>query len=52
MPASLGPATTWIVARLRVGGDRGASIVEYALLVVLIAAVCLGAVVLLGKTPR
>jgi pilus assembly protein Flp/PilA len=31
------------------GGDRGASLVEYALLVALIAVVCIGAITLLGN---
>ena len=36
--------------RARFGDDeRGASLVEYALLVALIAAVCVGAVTLIGK---
>jgi len=35
--------------RARLGGDeRGASLVEYALLVALIAVVCIGAITLLG----
>lgn len=37
-------------ARARFGdSERGASLVEYALLVALIAVVCIGAVTLLGK---
>ena len=37
-------------ARARFGGsERGASLVEYALLVALIAVVCIGAITLLGK---
>jgi pilus assembly protein Flp/PilA len=37
--------------RARFGNDeRGASLVEYALLVALIAVVCIGAVTLLGKS--
>jgi pilus assembly protein Flp/PilA len=37
-------------ARARFGdSDRGASLVEYALLVALIAVVCIGAVTLLGS---
>jgi pilus assembly protein Flp/PilA len=35
--------------RARVGDDRGASLVEYALLVALIAVVCIAAITLLGK---
>jgi pilus assembly protein Flp/PilA len=38
---------TWI--RARVDDDRGASLVEYALLVALIAVVCIAAVTLLGN---
>ena len=37
----------WI--RARVDDDRGASLVEYALLVALIAVVCIAAVTLLGN---
>jgi len=38
----------WV--RARFGNDeRGASLVEYALLVALIAVVCIGAITLLGK---
>jgi pilus assembly protein Flp/PilA len=37
----------WI--RARVGDDRGASLVEYALLVALIAVVCIAAITLLGN---
>ena len=35
--------------RRRSRGDRGASLVEYALLVAVIAVVCIGAVTVLGK---
>lgn len=38
---------TWLEARL---DDRGASLVEYALLVALIAIVCIAAVTALGET--
>ena len=38
---------TWILARIK--SDRGASLVEYALLVALIAGVCIIAVTILGK---
>ena len=37
----------WLQARVRT--DRGASLVEYALLVALIAVVCIAAVTLLGS---
>jgi pilus assembly protein Flp/PilA len=40
-------ATAWLVARCK--ADRGASLVEYALLVALIAVVCIVAVTILGK---
>lgn len=43
------PLVTWIAARLRLGGDRGASLLEYALLIVVIAVVCIAAVTLLGQ---
>ena len=40
--------TTWISARFDLD-ERGASLVEYALLVALIAVVCIAAVTLLGE---
>ena len=40
-------ASAWLQARCHT--DRGASLVEYALLVALIAVVCIVAVTLLGK---
>jgi pilus assembly protein Flp/PilA len=49
MTASYEFTCAWIVARLRVTSDRGASLVEYALLVALIAVVCIAAVTVLGK---
>lgn len=39
---------TWLKAHTKT--DRGASLVEYALLVALIAVVCIAAVTLLGKS--
>ena len=39
---------TWIQARIK--SDRGASLVEYALLVALIAVVCIVAVTFLGNS--
>ena len=39
--------SAWLQARTRT--DRGASLVEYALLVALIAVVCIAAVTLLGS---
>ncbi|MEI2639448.1 MAG: Flp family type IVb pilin [Microthrixaceae bacterium] len=38
---------TWLVAQAKT--ERGASLVEYALLVALIAVVCIGAVTMLGR---
>ena len=40
--------SVWLRARLA-DSDRGASLVEYALLVALIAVVCIAAVTILGK---
>ena len=39
---------TWLMAQTR--SERGASLVEYALLVALIAVVCIGAVTFLGNS--
>jgi pilus assembly protein Flp/PilA len=39
--------TTWL--RARIDEERGASLVEYALLVALIAVVCIAAITLLGN---
>jgi len=41
--------TAWVITRAGIKTDRGASLVEYALLVALIAVVCIAAVTLLGK---
>ncbi len=41
--------TAWVITRTGIKTDRGASLVEYALLVALIAVVCIAAVSLLGK---
>ena len=41
--------TTWISARFDLD-ERGASLVEYALLVALIAVVCIAAITLLGES--
>ena len=46
MTTSLHYLATWL--RARVDDERGASLVEYALLVALIAVVCIAAVTLLG----
>jgi len=40
----------WLEARLGITSDRGASLVEYALLVALIAVVCILAITFLGKS--
>lgn len=39
----------WLQARLGIKDDRGASLVEYALLVALIAVVCIVAIQFLGS---
>lgn len=41
---------TWLVAQAKT--ERGASLVEYALLVALIAVVCIAAVTALGKKAK
>jgi pilus assembly protein Flp/PilA len=40
----------WLTARTR--SERGAALVEYALLVALIAVVCIGAVTFLGNSAK
>ena len=40
----------WIAARLHADDERGASLVEYALLLSLIAIVCLVAIAFLGQS--
>ncbi len=40
----------WLMAQAKT--ERGASLVEYALLVALIAVVCIGAVTLLGRSAN
>ena len=40
----------WVIARANITSDRGANLVEYGLLVALIAVVCIAAVTLLGKS--
>ena len=47
MITSLEFVATWL--RARTGTDEGASLVEYALLVALIAVVCIAAITLLGN---
>ena len=41
---------TWLTAQTK--SERGAALVEYALLVALIAVVCIGAVTFLGNSAR
>ncbi len=48
MLMSYGFASAWLQARCRT--DRGASLVEYALLVALIAVVCIIAITFLGRS--
>ena len=43
-------ATAWLVSRLPIKSERGATAVEYAVMVALIAAVIILAVVFLGRT--
>jgi len=43
-------ASAWFVARLPLKSERGATAVEYAVMVALIAAVIILAVVFLGRT--
>jgi pilus assembly protein Flp/PilA len=40
---------SWVTSRLNVKSERGATAVEYGLMVALIAAVIIGAVVVLGQ---
>jgi len=42
----------WCASRLRIRSERGATAVEYGLMVALIAAVIIAAVVFLGQTTR
>lgn len=49
MTTSFEYLNAWIVSKLNITSDRGASLVEYALLVALIAVVCIAAVTLLGR---
>ena len=43
-------ASAWLVARLPLKSERGATAVEYAVMVALIAAVIILAVIFLGRT--
>lgn len=40
---------SWVVARMSIKSERGATAVEYGLMVALIAAVIIGAVTILGQ---
>ena len=42
-------ASAWLVSRLNMKSERGATAVEYAVMVALIAAVIIAAVVFLGR---
>ena len=50
MDRSIEYVTAWMIARISPRLDRGASLVEYALLVALIAVVCIAAVTILGQS--
>ena len=43
-------ASAWVATRLNIKSDRGATAVEYAVMVALIAAVIILAVIFLGRT--
>lgn len=45
-------SAAWLTARLNVRNERGATAVEYGLMVALIAAVIIGSVVLLGNNAK
>jgi pilus assembly protein Flp/PilA len=42
----------WILSHGRLRGDRGSGLLEYAVLVVLLAVVCMGAVALLSRASQ
>ena len=44
--------TPWVRARINAKSELGASLVEYALLVALIAVVCIGAIAFLGGKAK
>ena len=52
MTASYEFTRAWLHARLRVTGDRGSNLIEYALLVLLLAVVCVFAVTLLSQASQ
>ncbi len=43
---------SWVTSRLNIRNERGATAVEYGLMVALIAAVIIGAVVVLGQNAK
>lgn len=45
-------SAAWLVSRMNVKSERGATAVEYGLMVALIAAVIIAAVVFLGQQTR
>jgi pilus assembly protein Flp/PilA len=47
---NVGAIASYLTARYRIGSERGASLVEYALLVGLIAIVCLVAIAFFGQS--
>lgn len=49
MAATIQCTTAWVTARLNIRSDRGASLVEYALLAALAAVACVLAMKSLGK---
>jgi pilus assembly protein Flp/PilA len=52
MGMALRLTATWVTSRLNVKSERGATAVEYGLMVALIAAVIIGAVVVLGNNAK
>jgi Flp pilus assembly pilin Flp len=52
MTASYEFTKAWLLAHLRVTSDRGSGLVEYGLLVVLLAVVCILAVTLLSRSSQ
>lgn len=45
-------SASWLVSRMNIKSERGATAVEYGLMVALIAAVIIAAVVFLGQQTR
>ena len=46
------PPTCWTSGRARLVDEEGASLIEYALLLALIALVCIGAITLIGENTQ